>query len=94
MQRVVGPNRYIHFFDSEFPTWFEGSACREGIAPGLPLLRLVSTPNELSTTVPASLGEVRGAHNRFEVLTMDDDDKESVVSAVSFEEDFEKDLGE
>ena len=36
--------------------------------------------------------QVRGAHGRFEVLAMDDD-TDSVVSAVSFEEGFERDLG-
>ena len=57
-------------------------------------MRLVGTPSELPTTVPASAGEVRGAHGRFEVLAMDGDDTDSVVSAVSFEEGFERDLGE
>ena len=64
----------------------------EASHPRPPRLRLVGTPSELSTTVPASSGEVRGAHGRFEVLAMDDD-TDSVVSAVSFEEGFERDLG-
>ena len=56
-------------------------------------MRLVGTPSELPTTVPTSSGEVRGAHGRFEVLAMDDEDTDIVVCATSFEEGFERDLG-
>ena len=64
----------------------------EASHPGPPRLRLVGTPSELPTTVPASSGDVRRAHGRFEVQAMDDD-TDSVASAVSFEEGFERDLG-
>ena len=64
----------------------------EASHPGPPRMRLVGTPSELPTTVPASSGEVRRAHGGFEVLTMNDD-TDSVANAVSFEESFERDLG-
>ena len=65
----------------------------EASHPRPPGLRLVGTPSELPTTVPTSSGEVRGGYGRFEVLAMDDENTDIMVSAVSFEEGFERDLG-